>query len=172
MRRPIRTLPLPAIQPSSGWPPPGAEHGSLCNLPLQGQRRLADCSRAGCSVDRGYEFALPVGKIYSKNITPDPETGIGRYPMLKSPGCSGTASSQWKRRLRLHALPQYVRRRPQGHYFLPAFAKTVFNQVPCQPAEPAGLCGQRLPGGPLSRRSGATARVNRDSSAEYGAYLA
>lgn len=27
----------------------------------------------------GHEFALPVGKIYSKNITPDKETGIGRY---------------------------------------------------------------------------------------------
>lgn len=27
----------------------------------------------------GVEFSLPVGKIYSKNITPDKETGIGRY---------------------------------------------------------------------------------------------
>jgi len=27
----------------------------------------------------GFEFDLPVGKIYSKNITPDVETGIGKY---------------------------------------------------------------------------------------------
>ena len=27
----------------------------------------------------GLEFALPVGKIYSRNITPDKETGIGKY---------------------------------------------------------------------------------------------
>ncbi|HEU4609047.1 MAG TPA: cytochrome c, partial [Chitinophagaceae bacterium] len=27
----------------------------------------------------GFKFDLPVGVIYSKNITPDPETGIGKF---------------------------------------------------------------------------------------------
>lgn len=31
------------------------------------------------SLTGGVEFDLPVGKIYSKNITSDPETGIGKY---------------------------------------------------------------------------------------------
>lgn len=31
------------------------------------------------SLSGGVEFALPVGKIYSRNITPDNETGIGKF---------------------------------------------------------------------------------------------
>lgn len=31
------------------------------------------------SLSGGYAFELPVGKIYSRNITSDPETGIGKY---------------------------------------------------------------------------------------------
>lgn len=31
------------------------------------------------SLSGGYKFHLPVGDIYSKNITPDEETGIGKY---------------------------------------------------------------------------------------------
>src|SRR5436305_274036 len=27
----------------------------------------------------GYKFVLPIGDVYSKNITPDKETGIGKY---------------------------------------------------------------------------------------------
>ncbi|MRG45027.1 cytochrome C [Chitinophaga sp. SYP-B3965] len=31
------------------------------------------------SLTGGYKFSLPLGDIYSKNITPDEETGIGKY---------------------------------------------------------------------------------------------
>jgi mono/diheme cytochrome c family protein len=48
--------------------------------------RIADC--AAChTADGGQPFAggraiiSPVGKIYSSNITPDPETGMGRYTL-------------------------------------------------------------------------------------------
>jgi len=45
----------------------GANADSLINLGLP------------VDLTGGFEFDLPVGKIYSKNITPDIETGIGKY---------------------------------------------------------------------------------------------
>ncbi len=46
--------------------------------------RAADClvchtARGGQQYAGGYAFALPVGTLYSTNITPDKETGIGNY---------------------------------------------------------------------------------------------
>jgi mono/diheme cytochrome c family protein len=46
--------------------------------------RAADCAACHTAPGRaawtgGLEFALPFGKIYSPNITPDKETGIGQY---------------------------------------------------------------------------------------------
>ncbi|MFI4890011.1 MAG: c-type cytochrome [Steroidobacterales bacterium] len=46
--------------------------------------RAADCeachtARGGVPFAGGRAFALPFGTLYSTNITPDPETGIGRY---------------------------------------------------------------------------------------------
>ena len=46
--------------------------------------RLGDCiachtAKGGAVMAGGLELATPMGTIYSSNITPDPETGIGRY---------------------------------------------------------------------------------------------
>lgn len=46
--------------------------------------RAADCfachtARNGTPLTGGRAFVLPFGTLYSTNITPDPETGIGRY---------------------------------------------------------------------------------------------
>ena len=46
--------------------------------------RAADClvchtAEGGTSFAGGRAFVLPFGALYSTNITPDPDTGIGRY---------------------------------------------------------------------------------------------
>lgn len=47
-----------------------------------GAAHCSECHKsdpASSSLSGGKEFVLPVGTFYSPNITPDPETGIGRF---------------------------------------------------------------------------------------------
>lgn len=46
--------------------------------------QLGDCiachtAKDGAVMAGGLELTTPMGTLYSSNITPDPETGIGRY---------------------------------------------------------------------------------------------
>src|SRR6185437_14329574 len=48
--------------------------------------RLSDCVACHSTPDHapfagGLEMATPMGSIFATNITPDPETGIGRYSL-------------------------------------------------------------------------------------------
>lgn len=50
--------------------------------------RLGDCVAChsvpgGAPFAGGYEMATPMGSIFTTNITPDPETGIGRYSLAE-----------------------------------------------------------------------------------------
>ncbi|MDB5483900.1 MAG: alcohol dehydrogenase [Caulobacteraceae bacterium] len=69
-------------------PSPAGAPASLANATLvqRGEylARAADClvchtARGGRAYAGGYAFALPFGTLYSTNITPDRETGIGAY---------------------------------------------------------------------------------------------
>jgi len=55
----------------------GPAHCGECHVDLEGYKRAVKGERVALS--GGYEFKLPFGKVYSKNITNDMETGIGRY---------------------------------------------------------------------------------------------
>jgi len=54
----------------------GPAHCSGCHSPAENQEKI----NAGelLPLEGGLPFALPIGTIYSKNITPDDETGIGK----------------------------------------------------------------------------------------------
>ncbi|MEE4360626.1 MAG: cytochrome c [Pseudomonadales bacterium] len=73
----------------------------------------ASCHRApdGASMAGGLAFETPFGTIHATNITPDPETGIGR----------------WTDRDFLDAMRHGVR--PNGDYLYPVFPYTAFTKV-------------------------------------------
>jgi len=71
------TIPAVSIAPAIAQRQPDAAHGRMVAI-------LGDC--AGCHTAPGGDafaggvpFAIPVGTLYSTNITPDPDTGIGKY---------------------------------------------------------------------------------------------
>ena len=72
------------IQAQASEPTPAAVPEK--NLIEQGKyiARLGDCiachtTKDGALMAGGLELKTPMGTIYSSNITPDPETGIGQY---------------------------------------------------------------------------------------------
>lgn len=74
---PVRTTPALASLPEDYTPPEGAGEYAM---------RLADCSachtaEGGTPFAGGRPIESPLGTIYSTNITPDEETGIGRYSL-------------------------------------------------------------------------------------------
>jgi len=56
----------------------GPAHCSGCHTPSSDQQKVINGEEV--PFKGGLEFALPIGKLYSKNITPDDETGIGKVP--------------------------------------------------------------------------------------------
>lgn len=56
----------------------GPAHCSGCHTPAEDQERINKGEEL--PLKGGLEFVMPIGKIYSRNITPDEETGIGRIP--------------------------------------------------------------------------------------------
>lgn len=121
----------------------------------------------------GFEFNLPIGKIYTRNITPDSVTGIGRY-----------TDQQIARALRygvapngeayfdfmpfhntsdedLSAIISYLRAQKPVQYQVPQNSfNTMGKIVKAFLIKPVGPSGEV----PVS--------VKRDSTAEYGKYLA
>lgn len=74
---PVRTTPALAALPEGYAPPEGAGEYTM---------RLADCeachtAEGGTPFAGGRKIESPLGTIYSTNITPDPETGIGHYSL-------------------------------------------------------------------------------------------
>lgn len=54
----------------------GPAHCTNCHLSID---QIATMETEPIVMKGGFEFTLPLGKLYAPNITPDPETGIGRY---------------------------------------------------------------------------------------------
>lgn len=56
----------------------GPAHCSGCHTPKKDQERINQGEEL--PLQGGLEFELPIGTLYSRNITPDEETGIGKLP--------------------------------------------------------------------------------------------
>ena len=56
----------------------GPAHCSGCHSTLADQQKVMNGEEV--AFQGGFKFALPIGDIYAKNITPDDETGIGKIP--------------------------------------------------------------------------------------------
>lgn len=104
------SIPEPAISAEIADRKPDPQHGR--RVALEG-----DC--AGCHTARhddpyagGVAFATPVGTLYSSNITPDPDQGIGRYSFI-----------DFVRLMRLGVTPSGKRVYPAMPY--PAYAKVT-----------------------------------------------
>ena len=56
----------------------GPAHCSGCHSPASNLEKINSGEKL--PLKGGFEFDLPIGKLYSRNITPDDETGIGKVP--------------------------------------------------------------------------------------------
>ncbi|GAA4337939.1 cytochrome c [Pigmentiphaga soli] len=75
---PTRTAPLEQAQAAAG-DPQWVERGRL--VATAGDCIACHTARGGQPFAGGLAVASPIGNIYSTNITPDPDTGIGRYSL-------------------------------------------------------------------------------------------
>lgn len=121
----------------------------------------------------GFEFNLPFGKIYTKNITPDKETGIGNY-----------TDAEMARALRYGVHPDGTVVYP----FMPfnnmtdedltavisylRAQKPVYNKVPTHNLNVMGKVVQAFLLQPVGPSGEVAATIKRDSTAAYGKYLA
>lgn len=121
----------------------------------------------------GKLFDLPLGKIYSKNITPDKETGIGRYTDAEIARAlrygvhpDGTVVYDF---MAFHntsdedltAIISYLRSR-----------KPVYNKVPDHDLNPLGNLVKAFMIKSVGPAGEVPQRIKADSSAGYGKYLA
>jgi mono/diheme cytochrome c family protein len=121
----------------------------------------------------GFEFDLPVGKIYSKNITPDMETGIGKRSdaeiarMLRyGVRPDGTAVFDFMPYHNtsdedLTAIISYLRSQ-----------KPVYNRVPDHKPNILGYVVKAYMVKPVGPTGEVPKTVTRDTTAAYGKYLA
>jgi mono/diheme cytochrome c family protein len=149
----------------------GPAHCGICHAPGD---RIAEAEKgAELPLAGGMTFALPIGTFVSPNLTPDPETGIGKY-----------SDGEIARALR-HGVG------PDGRMLFPimpfqhlsdedlvAILSYLRSQEPVVAARPKPqltFLGKVLwafvlqPAGP---QQAVPKSVTRDSSAEYGKYLA
>lgn len=120
----------------------------------------------------GLEFHLPIGTIRAPNITPDPETGIGRYrdeelarALRHGVGADGRALLPFMPFAHLSdedliAVLSYVRSRP-----------AVRHAVPTASYNPLGLVVRALVLEPTGPSRPVPRTVQAGSTAEYGRYL-
>jgi mono/diheme cytochrome c family protein len=120
----------------------------------------------------GFEFGLPVGKIYSKNITPDVETGIGKYSdgeiarlLRYGVKANGTAVFDF---MPFHnmtdedltAVISFLRSQKPIHNVVPEHKPNLLGYVvKAFMVRPVGPTGE------------VAKAINRDTSAAYGEYL-
>lgn len=121
----------------------------------------------------GFSFKLPIGKIYTKNITPDKETGIGRYTdqeiaraLRYGVGPDGRAFMDF---MPFHntsdedltAIISYLRAQ-----------NPVRKQIPENEFNLMGKVVKAFLLKPVGPNGEVPVNVKKDSSAEYGKYLA
>lgn len=100
---------LALAQTASADAPDPAEQGRY--LAIAGNCASCHTTADGQSFAGGVAFETPFGRLYSTNITPDPETGIGKWTL-----------EQFTRALREGV-------RPDGGHLYPAFPYTSFTNV-------------------------------------------
>ena len=121
----------------------------------------------------GHEFALPIGKIYTKNITPDNETGIGLY-----------TDAEIARALRYGVHPDGT----MIYDFMPFHnmsdedlvavisylrsQKPVRNEVPKHELNVLGKVVKAFLGKPVGPDGEVPVNVKKDATANYGGYIA
>jgi mono/diheme cytochrome c family protein len=125
------------------------------------------------SLSGGYVFDMPIGKMYTRNITPDSTTGIGRYTdkeiaraLRYGVGPDGRAFFDF---MPFHntsdedltAIISYLRAQ-----------KPVVNDVPMHSFNTLGKIIKAFLIKPVGPNGVVPVSVRKDSSAEYGRYLA
>ncbi|MEH2539269.1 MULTISPECIES: cytochrome c [unclassified Bradyrhizobium] len=103
--------PIPPIDPRSVGAPDRAKARRGASLALLGDCATCHTAPGGVPYAGGLAMPTPFGKIYSTNITPDPETGIGR----------------WSEQAFIRALRSGVDR--EGRHLYPAFPYDHFTRV-------------------------------------------
>jgi mono/diheme cytochrome c family protein len=121
----------------------------------------------------GFMFDLPVGKIYSKNITPDKETGIGNY-----------TDAEIARALRYGVHPDgtvvfdFMPFHNMSDEDMAAIIsylrvqKPIYNKVPDHDLNALGNAVKAFVVKPVGPDREVPAQMTRDTSAIYGEYLA
>jgi mono/diheme cytochrome c family protein len=103
-------IPEPVISPEIASRQANSDHGRI--VALEGDCAGCHTAPQGAAWAGGVGFATPVGTIYSSNITPDPERGIGKYNF-----------TDFVRLMRLGVTPSGKRLYPAMPY--PAYAKVT-----------------------------------------------
>lgn len=149
----------------------GAAHCADCHSPYNTDSMLALGKKVFLS--GGHAFKLPIGTIYAKNITPDDETGIGRY-----------TDAEIARALRYGVRPDgsllfdFMPFHNMSDEDLAAVISYLRSQKPVKNAVPGNdlnLLGKAVkalliqPTGPSGE---VPVSVKPDSTAEYGGYIA
>jgi mono/diheme cytochrome c family protein len=75
----VTRLPDPALAPALAQRQPDAVRGAY--IAVLGDCAFCHTSARGQPFAGGLKISTPIGAVYSSNITPDPETGIGRYSL-------------------------------------------------------------------------------------------
>ncbi len=109
--------PIPPIDPGSAGAPDRAKARRGASLALLGDCATCHTAPGGVPYTGGLAMPTPFGTIYSTNITPDPETGIGR----------------WSEQAFVRALRSGVDR--EGRHLYPAFPYDHFTRVSDDDAE-------------------------------------
>ena len=132
-----------------------------------------DLNTVDLPLSGGRVFDLPVGKIYSKNITPDKETGIGRYTdaeiarvLYHGVHPDGTVVYDFMpfhniSKEDMTAIISYLR-----------VQKPVKNKVPDHQLNIMGNLVKAFMIKPVGPEGKIPSSIKKDTSAEYGRYLA
>ena len=149
----------------------GPAHCADCHSTVNADSLLALGQEV--SLSGGYEFNMPIGKIYTRNITPDSTTGIGRYTdaqiaraLRYGVGPNGNAFFDFMPFHKtsdedLAAIISYLRAQ-----------KPVKKEIPEHELNTMGKVIKAFLIKPVGPDGEVPASVKRDSSAEYGKYLA
>jgi mono/diheme cytochrome c family protein len=149
----------------------GPAHCASCHSPLNADSLLALGQEVALS--GGHEFDLSIAKIYTRNITPDSTTGIGRYTdaeiaraLRYGVGADGRAILDFMpfhntSDQDLAAIISYLRAQ-----------KPVKNEIPENTYSPLGRVVKAFMVKPVGPDGEVPVSVKKDSSAEYGKYIA
>ena len=149
----------------------GPAHCADCHSTVNADSLLALGQEV--SLSGGYEFNMPIGKIYTRNITPDSTTGIGRYTdaqiaraLRYGIGPNGSAFFDFMPFHNtsdedLSAIISYLRAQ-----------KPVKKEIPEHEFNTMGKVIKAFLIKPVGPEGEVPVSVKRDSSAEYGKYLA